>query len=391
MATRAPFAPALTATAVAAPVGLARLLAPMTVAAFGDQHWGRRSCLLRAEDAECIRGLISIADVDRAAAFALSDGGYALLAPGEATGAEGRVPAPRPDLRALARAVALGNALVVYELERRWAPAARLASCLSRDLAHPVSVDLVLAPRAFGGTREASRAQVFMLQVEGESRWAVSAPSSTTRLGPGGVLYVPARTPAVWAAGDAVHTLHLELRVPAFTWKDLLEEALRDGIRQDESLRRAVPSGDADVVAPADRVRAGLVEAVDAGRAREALHRRLSQQRAPLPDGHFRDLERADRVGPATRLYVREGALPYLEVDGETVALRFGACEQRAPRHAAVIEAFHYILDRPRFTVSDLPDGLGEESKVRLCRHLVRRGFLGLAPARAASGEGGAA
>jgi hypothetical protein len=287
--------------------------------------------------------------------------------------------------------VAVGCALVVYELERRWAKAARLASRLSRDLAHPVSVDLVLAPRAFGGTREASRAQVFVLQVEGESRWAVSAPSSTMRLGPGGALYLPGRTPAVWVAAEATHTLHLELRVPAFTWKDLLEETLRDRIRQDESLRRAVPPGEANVAEPSRRVQARLAEALDAGRARQALHRRLSQQRAPLPDGHFRDLERADRVGPATRLYVREGALPYLEADAETVALRFGACEQRAPRHAAVIEAFHYILDRPRFTVSDLPDGLGEESKVRLCRHLVRRGFLGLATAPAASGEGGAA
>jgi len=262
---------------------------------------------------------------------------------------------------------------------------------VSRDLAHPVSVDLVLAPRAFGGARDASRAQVFVLQVEGESRWAAASPSSTMALRPGGVLYLPARTPAVWSTGDATHTLHLELRVPAFTWKDLLEEALRDRVRQDESLRRAVPAGEGEVEARADRLRAHLVETLDAARATETLHHRLSQQRAPLPSGHFRDLERADHIGPTTRLYVREGGMPYLDADGETVALRFGACEQRAPRHDAVIEAFHYILDRPRFAVSELPDGLGEESKVRLCRHLVRRGFLGLEPARGASGEGGAA
>jgi hypothetical protein len=331
---------------------------------------------------------------------ALARGGEP-IEPGAFCDEDGRV-----DVARLGALHADGATLIINQVEDKLAPVADLCAALELAFSAPVQANLYLTPANEAGfAPHFDTHDVFVLQTRGRKLWtlyesslelplpAQAASVEADRLGPllceielcaGDTLYVPRGVVHAAAAGDLA-SAHLTVGVLAYTWTDLIYEALAGVVLTDPAFRASLPrrfaGADFDA-ADAASVMGGLIrrfaEAADSDGAFEAVRGDfLAARRVRLP-GQMTQLALLDGLGPDSEISPRPYLRATLRDEAEAIVIACPGKQIRIPRLGA--EAIRFALSVARWRVRDLPGPLDDESRLAIVRRLVREGVLAIRP-----------
>jgi hypothetical protein len=283
------------------------------------------------------------------------------------------------DARKLLRLFDDGATVVFQGMHRYWPPLAELVAELELELGHPCQANAYLTPPGSQGFAVHSDSHdVFVFQTHGIKRWEVHTDGGVDRvnLEPGLSMYLPTGTPHAARAQDRA-SLHVTIGINQLTWRQLLDRAV-SGILVD-TVDGLLPAGyleDPSLVSAglADRLTAlaDAVRDVDADAVVEAHVQRFLTGRQSSVRGGLRDVLEARHLGDTTVLRRRAGHPCVLVDRGDTLRVLLGDRYLDVP--ARLRPALEKIRSRTDISPADLP--LDEQSRLVLCRRLVREGLL---------------
>jgi mannose-6-phosphate isomerase-like protein (cupin superfamily) len=277
-----------------------------------------------------------------------------------------------------------GATIVFQGLHRYWPPLTRLTAELELELGHPCQANAYLTPPGSQGFAvHEDTHDVFVFQTAGSKRWEVHTADGVEEvvLEPGLCLYLPTGTPHAARAQETV-SLHVTLGINQLTWRGLVERTVQQAV--DEVSADHLPGGfleDRDSLADelARRLEqvADAVRRLDATAAVEAEVRRFLTGRGSRLAGGLRDVLAADEIDDNTLLRRRPGHPCVLIPHGERLEVLLGDRSLEVP--ARLEPALEEVRARAELRPADLDEHLDPQSRLVLCRRLVREGLLGVA------------
>lgn len=376
---------------------------------FADQVWGRRS-QVHASGTPAT-DLLSLDDVDalvtssalRIPTFRLVRDGSPL--PPAAYTTSGTIGGRRYDGVAspdkVLRAIDEGATLVLQGAHRYHPPLARLARDLEIALGHRCQVNAYVTPPGARGLQVHSDPHdVLVLQAFGTKAWEVHPTPWQARhepdadvveqlLAPGDVQYLPKGTPHA-ARSQQTLSGHVTVGVLGTTWREVLTAAVAE-LLGDEGFDETVPAGwPADPARLAGPLAERLVELADGVRAVDpdaAVRRRADRfwtSRPPMLRGALTDRQHLADLDDDTRLVRRPGSVCLLAEAPAPDRLRLLLGDREVDVPAWLRPALELLATRTELTPADLAEHLDGESRLVLCRRLVREGLLQVAPQGAA-------
>ncbi|WP_310963382.1 cupin domain-containing protein [Nocardioides terrisoli] len=275
-----------------------------------------------------------------------------------------------------------GATLVLQGLHRYWPPLTQLVRELELALGHPCQANAYLTPPGSQGfARHSDTHDVFVFQTHGHKQWEI-VEDDTARdivMEPGLSMYLPTGTPHS-ARSQAESSLHVTIGVNRTTWRDLLRRRV-DAVLADDRYDTPLPAGfieDPDRLAgPLEAELAGLVDRLAALAADDVATltaERFLRDRAPAMLGALGDRVRLPQLDDLTRLERRPTAACLLRDDGDRLRVLLGDRELRMP--IRLRPAMEMVRDQASFVVGDLSACLDPQSRLVLCRRLVREGLL---------------
>ncbi|MGN6130794.1 MAG: cupin domain-containing protein [Nocardioidaceae bacterium] len=274
-----------------------------------------------------------------------------------------------------------GATVVLQGLHRYWAPLTELVTGLEQQLGHPCQANAYLTPPGSQGFAVHSDTHdVFVFQTHGSKVWEVheDGEPTTVVMEPGVSMYLPTGTPHAARAQDTV-SLHVTLGINQVTWRDVIERALPHLV--DEVGGEHLPAG---YVEQPELLRVGLADRrerlaaslreVDPGAVTEREVERFLTSRNPSARGGLRDRIDVRDLDDDTLLLRRPGRPCVLRPDGDRLRVLLGDRELRVPGHLEA--ALEGIRVRKTLRPRDLADLLDPQSRLVLCRRLVREGLL---------------
>ncbi len=285
------------------------------------------------------------------------------------------------DARKVLALVDGGATLVLQGLHRYWQPLGALVADLELELGHPCQANAYLTPPGSQGfaVHEDSH-DVFVFQTHGSKVWEVHehGEPQTVVMEPGVSMYLPTGTPHAARAQETA-SLHVTLGINQVTWEHVLHRALTGVLGSDGP--QHLPAGylsDPSVLAEALGERLGAladaVRALDPADVAAAEVDRFLTGRTPWQRGGLRDVLAVDGLADTTLLRRRPGRPFVLRVEGERVRALLGDRELTMP--AQVAPALSDVRTRSELRPADLAEHLDEQSRLVLCRRLVREGLL---------------
>lgn len=255
---------------------------------------------------------------------------------------------------------------------------------LELELGHPCQANAYLTPPGSQGFAvHADSHDVFVVQTAGSKRWEVHTPDGVEDvvLEPGLSMYLPTGTPHAARAQDTV-SLHVTLGINQLTWRGLVERSVRGALAEvtDAHLPAGYLDHPGDLAAGlADRLGAlaDEVRRVDPAVAVDAEVRRFLTSRSPRLPGGLKDVLALDSVDDTTPLSRRAGhPCVLLDVPDEPGRLEVLLGDRSLFVPAWLRPALEDLRNRPELRPTDLAHLLDPQSRVVLCRRLVREGLL---------------
>ncbi|WP_338089765.1 cupin domain-containing protein [Nocardioides lijunqiniae] len=277
-----------------------------------------------------------------------------------------------------------GATIVLQGLHRYWLPITRLVAELELELGHPCQANAYLTPPgAQGFAVHSDSHDVFVFQTAGSKQWEVHCPDGADEvlLEPGVSMYLPTGTPHAARAQDTV-SLHVTLGINQLTWRGLVERSVADALAgvTDEHLPAGYlddPRGLADELAERLESLAADIRGVDAGAAVTAEVRRFLTTRSPRLSGGLHDVLAVPALDDDTLLRRRPGHPCVLIPRDERIEVLLGDRAVDVP--AWLGPALEDLRARRELAPRDLADHLDPQSRLVLCRRLVREGLLEVA------------
>ena len=278
-----------------------------------------------------------------------------------------------------------GATVILQGLHRYWLPLTRFVSGLENALGHPCQANAYLTPAGSQGfARHSDSHDVFVFQTSGEKLWEIGDGNELqqVRMQPGMSMYLPTGTPHAARTQEGA-SLHVTVGINLVTWRSVLVRAVTR-LLTDPEFDEPLPAGyhherrafaasfDTRLV----RLREQLseVDPLELATAETAyfLTSRTAGLRGAL-------LDRVDlaAIGHDTELRRRRGAQLTSLPDGDHIRLLLGDRELQVPGHLA--PALSHLARHHQLTPADLGDWLDPESRLVLCRRLVREGLLEVA------------
>ena len=253
--------------------------------------------------------------------------------------------------------------------------------CHGFPLAERVGANAYLTPPgAQGFAVHSDSHDVFVFQTAGSKQWEVHTPDGVDQvlLEPGVSMYLPTGTPHAARAQDTV-SLHVTLGINQLTWRGLVERSLAPILRRLPNTHLPAgyldhPETLADALANRLEQLAGEVRALDAGDAVEAEVRRFLTSRGSRLSGGLNDVLAVRDLGDDTRLRRRPGHPCVVLERGERVDVLIG--DRSVDMPAWLRPALDEIRVRRELRPADLAGHLDPQSRLVLCRRLVREGLL---------------
>jgi mannose-6-phosphate isomerase-like protein (cupin superfamily) len=283
------------------------------------------------------------------------------------------------------RHVEEGATVVLQGLHRYWPPLRDLVAQLELDLGHPCQANAYLTPPGSQGFAVHSDTHdVFVFQTHGHKRWQIHTEGriDDVLLEPGLSMYLPTGTPHAARAQDAA-SLHVTLGINQVTWRQLLEQTVHDVLADVPDSH--LPGGyldDPELLVATLRERlddvADSVRRLDARSVVEQRVERFLATRGTRLRGGLRDVLEVGDLADDTRLARRPGH-PCVLVDvrgADGPGLRVLLGDRTLDVPARLRPALEVVRERAELTPGDLAGHLDPQSRLVLCRRLVREGLL---------------
>lgn len=392
------------------PFGVEKLIHPITLQAFAQDHWERQPLLVTRGEPTYYRDLLTLDDMDRIlSTSSLRSSDLRVVADSEGTPVASLLSretgGPANGLEALYARYREGATINLTFLHERWEPLKMLCQDLTVELSGKLQTNVYLTPagNAQGLKPHYDTHDVFVLQVYGSKHWclydspnrlplkhrtyrpASDGPGPPVRefdLRAGDLLYLPRGTVHA-ATSKETASCHLTIGFHPVLWADLLRSAVDEVFDQDVAFREGLPLGFASRDDNQDELLARATALLDVLRDRlrppalVAQARQLAWAgRQPALQGHLLDLESLPGLTQETWVSHRPGLVWAWRDDGDQVGLEFHSKVVRLP--ASVRDELEYVTATKTFTPADLPGELDEASRLVLVRTLVREGFLTL-------------
>ena len=274
-----------------------------------------------------------------------------------------------------------GATVVLQGLHRYWPPLRELTAQLELDLGHPCQANAYLTPPGSQGFAVHSDSHdVFVFQTHGTKLWEVHLEDGPEEvlLEPGLAMYLPTGTPHAARAQDGA-SLHVTLGINQLTWRGLVrrsvEQVLGD-VPADHLPGGYLDRPDELAATLADRLRevADAIAGLDAGDAVDRELERFLTSRGPLLAGGLGDVLAARDLTDATRLRRRRGKPMVLRPRADRVVILLGDRTLDVP--ARLLPSLEQVREARELVPGDLAAHLDEQSRLVLCRRLVREGLL---------------
>ena len=282
------------------------------------------------------------------------------------------------------RALALfeeGATVVFQGLHRYWPALTRLVSELELELGHPCQANAYLTPPGSQGFAVHSDSHdVFVFQTVGVKLWEVHTADGIEEilLEPGMCLYLPTRTPHAARAQETV-SLHVTLGINQLTWRGLLRRSVQAVLDEadDDHLPGGFLDDPATLVDELARRLTALADDLrdlDAAAAVDAEVRRFLTTRGSRLPGGLRDVLAVRDLDDRTLLRRRPGHPCALVSRDDRVEVLLGDRSLDVP--GWLLPALEELAARSELRPVDLADHLDVQSRLVLCRRLVREGLL---------------
>ena len=361
---------------------------------FLTKVWASRVHLHRTDPQELV-GLLSLADADtlltssaiRTPSVRVARDGAVLP---ESAYTRGATLAGKPltglvDARKALALFGEGATVVFQGLHRYWPPLTRLVAELELELGHPCQANAYLTPPGSQGFAVHSDTHdVFVFQTAGSKLWEVHGPDGAeeVRLEPGVSMYLPTGTPHAARAQESV-SLHVTVGINQLTWRGLVERSVADVLAgvTDEHLPAGYlddPSTLASELAHRLRTVADELRDLDASAAVSAEVRRFLTSRPPRLSGGLHDVLAVADLTDDTRLRRRAGHPCVLVERGDRIDVLLGDRTVDVPGWLG--PALDELRSRRELCPADLAGHLDPQSRLVLCRRLVREGLLEILP-----------
>jgi ribosomal protein L16 Arg81 hydroxylase len=384
-----------------------RLIDPVGEDIFLREYWEQKPLVIARGKPDYYAGVLSLADIDAIVGFRQLK--YSQLKIARAEQAQPDTvfyvdSDSMSDTNRLFHTYDHGDTVALNFAQCYWEPAARLCAALEHFFHFPAGVNVYVTPRNSQGFPPHFDAHdVFVLQVEGAKSWRLypawedmpcgtedsrpipremlGVPLQACRLTAGDLLYIP-RGYVHEARATDVSSVHVTVGVRSYTWIDLLSAMLVEASQEHGEFRKALPVGfmhsQEAVGLMADRLPALISTLADSGRIESSIRRlraRLIARKRPLPDAHFRSLDKVDQINLDTVVAKREGMMCDVSRQPDCVEIAFPGNRMKGP--VDIETAFRFIADaQEAFPVRALPDILSNESKLVLARRAIREGLL---------------
>ena len=279
------------------------------------------------------------------------------------------------------------GATVVFQAVHRYhPPLSQFIAELELELGHPCQANAYLTPAGSQGFAVHSDTHdVFVVQTAGTKQWEVHVDGGVDSIlmEPGLSMYLPTGTPHAARAQDEV-SLHVTIGINQVTWHSLLRSAVDAALKQvpDQHLPAGFLDDDREL---RDGLAARLNElaeelrAVDSGEIVNDQVRHFLTTRPVRQPGGLLNTIAAAGVTDATRLR-RMPARPcvlHRSIDRpDRLEVLLGDRMLDVP--AWIEPALERVQSLDQLRPADLADLLDGESRVVLCRRLVREGLLGV-------------
>jgi mannose-6-phosphate isomerase-like protein (cupin superfamily) len=280
-----------------------------------------------------------------------------------------------------------GATIVLQGLQRYWEPLGALVADLELALGHPCQANAYLTPPgAQGFAVHSDSHDVFVFQTHGSKVWEVHDPAAgeqaqSVLLEPGVSMYLPTGTPHAARAQESV-SLHVTIGINQLTWRDLLRRTLRDaldGLEADTSSH--LPAGyldDPSLLTDGIAARLGplvaALGALDPAEVAEDEARLFLTDRTLWQRGSLRDRMAVRELADDTPLRRRHGHPCVLRPAGDKLRVLIGDRSLLMPGHLQACLEIVRTADVVR--PADLAEHLDPESRLVVCRRLVREGLL---------------
>ena len=274
-----------------------------------------------------------------------------------------------------------GATVVLQGLQRYWEPLNALVAELELELGHPCQANAYLTPPGSQGFAVHEDAHdVFVFQTHGSKVWEIheDGQAHSVVLEPGVSAYLPTGTPHAARAQDNV-SLHVTVGINQVSWRQVVERALAGAL--DEVGSEHLPGGyldDPSLLSDglADRLGtlADAVRDLDPAAVADAEVQRFLTSRTLWQRGGLRDRIAVRDLADDTTLRRRPGHPCVARTEGDRLLVLLGDRELRMPAHVA--PAVEQVRSRKTFTPADLAEHLDPQSRLVLCRRLVREGLL---------------
>jgi mannose-6-phosphate isomerase-like protein (cupin superfamily) len=272
-----------------------------------------------------------------------------------------------------------GATVVLQGLHRYWQPLGALVADLELALGHPCQANAYLTPPGSQGFAVHSDSHdVFVFQTHGSKVWEVHEDGvpRTVVLEPGVSMYLPTGTPHAARAQEAV-SLHVTIGINQVTWGRVLERALAGALAAggDEHLPAGYlgdPTLLAEELGGRLETLAGALRGLDPAELADAEVRRFLTGRTLWQRGGLRDRVAARELTDTSVLRRRPGHPCVLQPDGDRLRVLLGDRELVVPGWLG--PALSVVRAAGTLRPADLD--LDEQSRLVLCRRLVREGLL---------------
>ena len=385
-------------------MSLQKLLAPVSSAAFFEGYFETKPLLVARGRPDYYSGLLGLDDVDRIvttegvcypdirlvnAEREIESGAYTCLG-------------DRIDPARLYQLHAGGATIILDHLHRSHSPLTDFCAALELEFSAPFQTNVYLTPpRAKGFKAHFDNHDVFVLQLHGTKHWRMygtpimlplggqsndpsqgnpGVPTMECSLELGDSLYIPRGVVHDAVSGDEP-SLHATVGVLAYTWTDLMLDALATMALRDFTFRRSLPPGFArptfdrkDTHAVFKELLTRFSASADLNSALDTFVAEFINTRRPRLLGQLAQLRALQSLTMDSQVGCRLHLAYTLHEDESVIRIRCWGNEISMPREAST--AVHYALTVPRFRVGDLPNEWDNDSKLVFVRRLIREGIL---------------
>ncbi|MEP7031355.1 MAG: cupin domain-containing protein [Pseudolabrys sp.] len=388
---------------------LARLLQPISAAAFFSEYWEKHPLHISRNAPDYYASVLTLDQIDPLLTILPPDGvlltdaaAETAIEIGDMIRADRTAATAALDVVKACQSFASGATIIIRDAHKRIASLMALTRTLESELGCPCKANLYMTPaRGKGLDTHYDTHDTILLQIAGSKEWTIfdspvqlpldnqhadtqkppaGKQTLSCTLSAGDLLYIPRGYLHHGRSCDDT-SLHATVGVMSYRWADVLLEAVSDLCLNDPAFRRALPvdfgRGSLDMAATR-KVFDDLLQRVRDNTQLEPALARLADQfvvgRSALVPGQIRQVMLARTLTLDDAVGVRPGLIYAMQRQGDMVRIRAHGRDIQLSADAS--EAVTFALETPAYRVRDLPGDLGDDGKLTIVRHLILEGLV---------------